>query len=62
MHTKLAHTILARLALGVGAAATLATGADHLDEYAANHFSTVPTIGLAAIRIPSRRYHGTLTV
>lgn len=45
MHTKHTHTILARLALIVGAAAMLATGADHLDEYSANHFSTVPTIG-----------------
>jgi hypothetical protein len=39
------HTTLARLALGVGALAVLATGADHLEEYTANHFSTVPTIG-----------------
>jgi hypothetical protein len=39
------RTILARLALLTGAAGVLATGADHLDEYAANGFSTVPTIG-----------------
>ena len=39
------HTILAHVALVVGALAVLATGADHLDEYAANGFSTVPTIG-----------------
>ncbi len=39
------NTILARLALVVGAVAVLATGGDHLDEYAANQFSTVPTIG-----------------
>jgi DNA-binding CsgD family transcriptional regulator len=39
------RTILAYLALAVGAVALLATGADHLDEYAANNFSTVPTIG-----------------
>jgi hypothetical protein len=39
------RTILANLALGVGALAVLATGADHLDEYTANGFSTVPTIG-----------------
>src|SRR5947209_16344194 len=45
MQTKHTRTILARLALGVGAAALLATGADHLEEYTANHFSTVPTIG-----------------
>jgi hypothetical protein len=35
----------AHLALAVGAVALLVTGADHLDEYAANNFSTVPTIG-----------------
>jgi hypothetical protein len=39
------RTIAARLALVLGAIAVLATGADHLDEYAANGFSTVPTIG-----------------
>ena len=37
--------IVAHLTLGVGAFALLATGADHLDEYVANQFSTVPTIG-----------------
>lgn len=37
--------ILAHVALAIGAFALLATGADHLDEYAANQFSTVPTIG-----------------
>jgi hypothetical protein len=36
---------LAQLARAVGALAVLATGADHLYEYDANHFSTVPTIG-----------------
>ena len=39
------RTILAQVALVVGAIALLATGADHLDEYATNGFSTVPTIG-----------------
>ena len=41
------HTrqVLAHLALGLGIVALLATGADHLDEYVANGFSTVPTIG-----------------
>ena len=39
------RTIAAHLALGVGAAAVLATGADHFYEYVANQFSTVPTIG-----------------
>jgi hypothetical protein len=39
------RTILAHLALAVGAVAVLATGADHLYEYGANQFSTVPTIG-----------------
>src|SRR5947209_6574225 len=33
------------LALGVGASALIVTGVDHLDEYAGNNFSTVPTIG-----------------
>lgn len=41
-HTR---TILARLALAIGAAGVLATGADHLEQYTANQFSTVPTIG-----------------
>src|SRR6516164_8887451 len=45
MHTNRTARVLARVALGVGAVALLATGADHLDEYTANHFSTVPTIG-----------------
>lgn len=39
------HTIVSNLALAVGALAVLAAGADHLEEYAANQFSTVPTIG-----------------
>jgi len=39
------RTILAHAALVVGGLAVLATGADHLDEYTANGFSTVPTIG-----------------
>jgi hypothetical protein len=43
--TDQTRTILARLMLGIGAAALLATGADHLDEYAGNGFSSVPTIG-----------------
>ncbi len=43
--TERGRTFLARAALIVGAAGVLATGADHLDEYAANGFSTVPTIG-----------------
>jgi hypothetical protein len=45
MLTDHTRTTLARLALGVGAAAVLATGADHFYEYSANGFSTVPTIG-----------------
>ncbi len=32
-------------ALLTGALALVAVGADHLEEYTANHFSTVPTIG-----------------
>jgi hypothetical protein len=39
------RTILSHIALVVGALAVLATGADHLDEYAAYGFSNVPTIG-----------------
>lgn len=45
MSSRRTRTVLAQLALGVGAIAVLAIGADHLDEYVANHFSTVPTIG-----------------
>ncbi len=45
MPTNRTRTTLAYLALVIGAVAVLATGADHLDEYAANGFSTVPTIG-----------------
>jgi hypothetical protein len=45
MTTNDARKVLARVALVVGAIAVLATGADHLEEYAANGFSTVPTIG-----------------
>lgn len=39
------RNMFAWLALVVGAAGVLATGADHLYEYWANEFSTVPTIG-----------------
>ena len=45
MPTNRTRTMLGYLALGVGAAAVLAIGADHLDEYTANGLSTVPTIG-----------------
>jgi hypothetical protein len=45
MFTDRTRTILAHLMLGVGAAGVLATGADHLYEYTATGFSTVPTIG-----------------
>jgi hypothetical protein len=45
MPTPRTRTNLSRLVLLVGAAGVLATGADHLDEYAANGFSSVPTIG-----------------
>jgi hypothetical protein len=45
MFTDRTRTIFAHLMLGVGAAGVLATGADHLYEYAATGFSTVPTIG-----------------
>jgi hypothetical protein len=39
------RTIFAQLALVLGAAGVLATGADHLYEYGPDGFSTVPTIG-----------------
>jgi hypothetical protein len=39
------HQHLAQLARLVGALALLATGADHLEEYTSNYFSSVPTIG-----------------
>ena len=45
MLTNRKRTILAHLMLVAGAGGVLATGADHLDEYATNGFSTVPTIG-----------------
>ncbi len=45
MLTPQTRNILARLTLIVGAVTVLATGADHLYEYSANQFSTVPTIG-----------------
>ena len=45
MSASRTRTILASLTLAVGVASVLVTGADHLDEYAVNHFSTVPTIG-----------------
>lgn len=45
MLTDRTRTIFAHAMLGFGAAGVLATGADHLYEYSANGFSTVPTIG-----------------
>jgi hypothetical protein len=45
MSANRSRLILARLALAVGALAVLVTGADHLEEYTVNQFSTVPTIG-----------------
>src|SRR5579859_4462633 len=39
------RAMLARLSVISGALAVLATGADHLEEYVFNQFSTVPTIG-----------------
>ncbi len=45
MFTDRTRTIFAHLMLGVGAAGVLATGADHLYEYTATGFSTIPTIG-----------------
>lgn len=45
MYADHRHMTLARLARVTGALAVLATGADHLQQYTANQFSTVPTIG-----------------
>ncbi len=45
MFTHRTRTIFAHLLLGLGAAGVLATGADHLYEYTATGFSTIPTIG-----------------
>ncbi len=45
MRAHRSRSILAQAMLGLGVAGVLATGADHLDEYVANGFSTVPTIG-----------------
>ncbi len=45
MPTNRTRMIAAHIALGVGAVSVLATGLDHLDEYSANNFSTIPTIG-----------------
>jgi hypothetical protein len=39
------RTIATYVALGVGALAVLAIGADHLQQYTANGFDSVPTIG-----------------
>jgi len=45
MQVNRSRTLFSQIALVVGALAVLAIGLDHLDEYAANQFSTVPTIG-----------------
>jgi hypothetical protein len=45
MPTNRTHTTLSQLTLIAGALGVLATGADHLEEYTINQFSTVPTIG-----------------
>jgi hypothetical protein len=45
MLTHRTRNILVHLTLAAGAVAVLVTGADHLYEYTANRFSTVPTIG-----------------
>jgi hypothetical protein len=41
-HTR---TVARLAALLIGGLALVAVGADHLEEYTANHFSSVPTIG-----------------
>jgi hypothetical protein len=45
MFTDRTRTILVHITLAIGAAGVLATGADHLYEYSATGFSSVPTIG-----------------
>lgn len=45
MTTSRRHSILAFVARWTGAIALLVAGADHLEEYSTNQFSTVPTIG-----------------
>jgi hypothetical protein len=45
MKTNHTRTVSARIALIIGALAVLATGLDHLEEYTANQFYSVPTIG-----------------
>ena len=45
MPTNRTRTRLIQLTLVAGALAVLATGADHLEEYTVNQFSSVPTIG-----------------
>jgi hypothetical protein len=39
------RAIIARAALYLGALAVLATGVDHIEQYAVDDYSTVPTIG-----------------
>jgi hypothetical protein len=39
------RAIIARAALYLGALAVLATGVDHIEQYAVDSYSTVPTIG-----------------
>jgi hypothetical protein len=64
--------LLLRVALWAGALGVLATGADHLEEYTANQFSSVPTIGTlfllnflaslviaAGLVVPARHLGGT---
>jgi hypothetical protein len=46
MYAHQRHTVLTHLTRVIGALAVLAAGADHLQQYTANQFSTVPTIGM----------------
>jgi hypothetical protein len=39
------RALIARIALYLGALAVLATGVDHIEQYAVDSYSTVPTIG-----------------
>lgn len=39
------RTLIARVTLYLGAVSVLATGIDHIEQYAVDNYSTVPTIG-----------------
>jgi len=45
MRARLTRSTIARLALYLGALSLLAVGADHIEQYYVDNYSTVPTIG-----------------